>query len=32
MVKLVKNLQDALAERIKVQDWMSEEPKKVALD
>ena len=32
MVKLVKNLQDALAERIKVQDWMSDETKKVALD
>ncbi len=32
MVKLVKNLQDALGERIKVQEWMSEETKKVALD
>ena len=32
MVKLVKNLQNSLAERIKVQDWMSEETKKVALD
>lgn len=32
MVKLVKNLQASLAERIKVQDWMSEETKKVALE
>ena len=32
MVKLVKNLQDALAERIKVQEWMSDSTKEVALD
>lgn len=32
MIKLVKNLQASLAERIKVQDWMSEETKKVALE
>ena len=32
MVKLVKNLQEALADRISAQDWMSEETKKVALD
>lgn len=32
MVKLVKNLQSALGERIKEQEWMSEETKKVALD
>ena len=32
MEKLVKNLQVALSERIKVQDWMSEETKKVAQD
>ena len=32
MVNLVKNLQVALGERIKAQDWMSEETKKVALD
>ena len=32
MEKLVKNLQVALGERIKVQDWMSEETKKVAQD
>lgn len=32
MVKLVKNLQASLAERIQVQDWMSEETKKVALE
>lgn len=32
MVKLVKNLQAALADRIQAQDWMSEETKKVALD
>ncbi len=32
MINLVKHLQDALAERIQEQDWMSEETKKVALD
>lgn len=32
MVKLVKNLQEALSDRISAQDWMSEETKKVALD
>ncbi len=32
MEKLVKNLQTSLAERIKVQDWMSDETKKAALD
>lgn len=32
MVKLVKNLQTALGERIQAQEWMSEETKKVALD
>lgn len=32
MEKLVKNLQLSLAERIKAQDWMSEDTKKAALD
>lgn len=32
MINLVKNLQVSLGERIKVQDWMSEETKKVALE
>lgn len=32
MEKLVKNLQISLAERIKEQDWMSEDTKKAALD
>ena len=32
MVELVKNLQTVLGERIKAQDWMSEETKKVALE
>ena len=32
MVKLVKNLQDALAERIKAQDWMADSTKANALD
>lgn len=32
MVTLVRNLQTALAERIKAQDWMGEETKKNALD
>jgi putative endopeptidase len=32
MVKLVKNLQVALAERIKAQDWMSDSTKQNALD
>jgi putative endopeptidase len=32
MVKLVKNLQTSLAERIKAQDWMSDSTKAVALD
>lgn len=32
MVKLIKNLQTALAERIKEQDWMSESTKTAALD
>lgn len=32
MVKLVKNLQTALGERIQEQEWMSEETKKVAQD
>ena len=32
MEKLVKNLQVSLAERIKAQDWMSDETKKAALD
>lgn len=32
MRKLVSNLQEALAERIKAQDWMGEETKKNALD
>ncbi|MCD8319087.1 MAG: M13 family metallopeptidase [Paraprevotella sp.] len=32
MLKLVKNLQSALAARIQAQDWMSDETKKVALD
>ena len=32
MEKLVKNLQISLAERIKAQDWMSDDTKKAALD
>lgn len=32
MVKLVKNLQDALGERIKAQEWMSDSTKMVALE
>lgn len=32
MEKLVKNLQTSLAERIKAQDWMSDDTKKAALD
>ena len=32
MEKLVKNLQVSLAERIKAQDWMSDETKRAALD
>lgn len=32
MVNLVRNLQEALKERILVQDWMSDETKKVALE
>lgn len=32
MIRLVKNLQKALADRISAQEWMSEETKRVALD
>lgn len=32
MQKLVANLQEALSERIKVQEWMSDETKEIALD